>query len=210
MNLKLLPAVAALALVGCVTAPVGPTRDAFPGRAKTFEQFQVDDGTCRDYAFGQIGGKSAADHANESAVGSAVVGTALGAAAGALIGGTASGAGVGAGIGLITGSAVGSSTAYGAYDSAQRRYDSAYYQCMYAKGNKVPMYGRYVQAASRPAPRPPSSYPPPPPNAPPPVNGSNPANGSAPPSVSMPVIADPPANVPPESIPPPNAPPPPR
>src|SRR6185295_18016128 len=126
MNLKLLPAVAALALVGCALPIFGPTRDAFPGRAKTFEQFQVDDGTCRDYAFGQIGGKSAADHANESAVGSAVVGTALGAAAGALIGGTASGAGVGAGIGLITGSAVGSSTAYGAYDSAQRRYDSAY------------------------------------------------------------------------------------
>src|SRR4029453_11782027 len=98
MNLRLLPAVAALALVGCVTAPVGPTRDAFPGRAKTFEQFQVDDGTCRDYAFGQIGGRSAADHANESAVGSAVVGTALGAAAGALIGGHGSGGGAGGGL----------------------------------------------------------------------------------------------------------------
>src|SRR5262249_45430403 len=130
-----------------VTAPTGPTREAFPGRDKSFEQFQVDDASCRDYAYTQTGGKSAADRANESAVGSAVVGTALGAAAGALIGGNHTGAGIGAGVGLIAGSAAGSGTSQGAYQSTQRRYDGAYYQCMYAKGNKVPMYGRYVQAA---------------------------------------------------------------
>jgi hypothetical protein len=189
MNLKLLSAAGVLALAGCVTVPSGPTRDAFPGRGKTFEQFQVDDMACRDYATAQTGGRSAADRANEAAVGSAVVGTAIGAAAGALIGGNHAGAGVGAGIGLLAGSAAGSGAAQGSYYSTQRRYDSAYYQCMYARGNKVPVYGRYVQSASR-APQP--AYPPPPPNAPPPV------------------IANPPANLPPESIPPPNAPPPPR
>jgi len=189
MKLKILSAVGVLALAGCVTTPTGPTRDAFPGRDKSFEQFQADDGSCRDYAFAQIGGKSASDRANESAVGTAVVGTAIGAAAGALIGGSHQGAGVGAGIGLIAGSAAGSGTAGASYQSTQRRYDSAYYQCMYAKGNKVPMYGRYVQAAPAPQYYTP---PPPPPNAPPPN------------------VVNPPANLAPENYPPPNAPPPPR
>src|SRR5262249_53561021 len=163
-KIKILSAVGVLALAGCVTAPTGPTREAFPGRDKSFEQFQVDDASCRDYANVQAGGKSAADRANESAVGSAVVGTALGAAAGALIGGSHQGAGVGAGIGLVAGSAAGSGTAGASYQSTQRRYDGAYYTCMYSKGNKVPMYGRYVQSA--PAPQ--YYTPPPPPNAPPP------------------------------------------
>lgn len=194
MKLKLLSAgVVVLALAGCATAPSGPSRDAFPGRAKSFDQFQIDDNSCREYAFTQTGGKSAADRANESAVGTAVVGTAIGAAAGALIGGGHQGAGVGAGIGLLAGTAAGSGNAQGAYQSTQRRYDSAYYQCMYAKGNKVPMYGRYVQQAqSRPAAAP--SYPPPP-NAPPPPGAT---------------VANPPADLPPSSYPPPNAPPPPR
>lgn len=183
MKLKLISLLAVAGLAGCVTVPSGPSREAFPGRGKTFEQFQVDDATCRDYAQAQIGGKSSADRANEAAVGSAVVGTALGAAAGALIGGGHQGAGVGAGVGLLAGSAAGSGAAQGTYRSSQRRYDGSYYQCMYAKGNKVPVYGRYAQSA-RPAPY----YPPPPP----------------------PTIANPPANLPPESIPPPDAPPPPR
>ena len=66
-----------------------------------------------------------------------------------------SGAGVGAGVGLLTGTAVGAG--YG-YDSAwvlQRRYDNAYLQCMYAKGNKVPvsrdLRRRRAQQASGPA-----------------------------------------------------------
>jgi hypothetical protein len=183
MNAKILSVLAVTALAGCVTVPTGPTREAFPGRGKSFEQFQIDDATCRNYADAQIGGKSSTDRANEAAVGSAVVGTALGAAAGALIGGNQQGAGVGAGIGLLAGSAAGGSTASGTYRYSQRRYDGAYYQCMYAKGNKVPVYGRYAQQAN-PAPY----YPPPPP----------------------PTIANPPANLPPSSIPPPDAPPPPR
>lgn len=205
MNLKLVAALGGIAiLAGCATTPTGPTREAFPGRAKTFEQFQVDDAQCRDHAYARIGGKDAADRANSAAVGTAVVGTAIGAAAGALIGGGHQGAGVGAGMGLIVGSAAGSGNSEGAGYSAQRRYDGAYYQCMYAKGNKVPVYGRYVQTTQ---PRQPTySAPPaastPPPNAPPPVTSTPSANASPPAGVT------PPANLPPESIPPPNAPPP--
>jgi hypothetical protein len=186
MKLKLVSALGTIAiLAGCATTPTAPSREAFPGRNKTFEQFQVDDAQCRDYALARIGGRESADRANSAAVGSAVVGTALGAAAGALIGGGHQGAGVGAGMGLIVGSAAGSGQSEGAGYSAQRRYDGAYYQCMYAKGNKVPVYGRYVQTTPRQA-----YAAPPPPNAPPPGG------------------VTPPANLPPESIPPPNAPPP--
>jgi hypothetical protein len=192
MNLKILSALGVVALAGCVTAPTGPSHEAFPGRDKTFEQFQADDAACRDYALARTGGKPSADRANEAAVGSAAVGTALGAAAGALIGGNAAGAGVGAGIGLITGSAVGSGTATGTYYSTQRVYDSSYYQCMYAKGNKVPTYGRYVQSAE---PRRQYYAPPPPPNAPPPPTSQAmpTANNSIPP----PDAAPPPPNAPP-------------
>jgi hypothetical protein len=194
MSSKILLVLGVLVLAGCVTAPTGPSLEAFPGRDKTWEQFQADDGACRDYAIARAGGKPAADRANEAAVGSAAVGTALGAAAGALIGGNAAAAGVGAGLGLITGSAVGSSTATGSYYSTQRVYDSAYFQCMYAKGNKVPTYGhRYVQ--SEPVQR--QYYAPP-------------ATSQAPPPASYgsTTVASPPPNVSADSIPPPNAPPP--
>src|SRR5256885_8839888 len=134
MNLKVLSAVCVVALAGCATAPSGPTREAFPGRYKSFEQFQADDAACRDYASVQTGGKSAADRANETAVGSAVVGTAIGAAAGALIGGNSTGAGIGAGVGLLARSAAGRGTAEGAAPSAPRRHDRAVLQCLYAKG----------------------------------------------------------------------------
>lgn len=169
-----------LALAACASIPSGPTHPALPGRAKSFEQFQLDDASCRDYAVAQIGGRSSAERAQESAVASAVVGTAIGAAAGAAIGGH-QGAGVGAGVGLIAGSAAGSGTARASYTATQRRFDGAYYQCMYAKGHKVPVYGRYSQAQRS------RSYPPP--------------QDAAPPVV-------PPPNIPPDKLPPPDAPPP--
>ncbi|HTT11643.1 MAG TPA: hypothetical protein VMG60_12185 [Burkholderiaceae bacterium] len=195
MNPKILSSLGVLVVAGCVTAPTGPSLEAFPGRNKTWEQFQADDGACRDYAIAKAGGKSSADRANEAAVGSAAVGTAIGAAAGALIGGNAAGAGIGAGIGLITGSAVGSGSATGSYYSTQRVYDSAYYQCMYAKGNKVPTYGRrYVQSAE---PVQPAYYPPPPSQPAPAANYGT-------------TVASPPPNLTSENIPPPNAPPPPQ
>jgi len=124
------------------------------------DQFRADDGNCRQYAFGQVGGVSSAQAANTSAVGSTVVGTALGAAAGAAFGG-GEGAAVGAGVGLLTGAAVGTSTAaYSGYGT-QQQYDAAYIQCMYASGHRVPVYG-HVATARRPA-APSYYYPPPPP-----------------------------------------------
>ncbi|MEW5882484.1 MAG: hypothetical protein AB1761_18840 [Pseudomonadota bacterium] len=179
---KLAAVAVALGLAGCASVPTGPSLQALPGRTKSFEAFQYDDAACRDYALAQIGGRSASDRANEAAAASAVAGTVIGAAAGAAIGGDSGAAGVGAGLGLITGSMIGAGQAQGSYYASQRRYDAAYFQCMYAKGHKVPVYGRYT-----PAPRRPPPPPPPPPSA-------------------APVY--PPADLPPSAYPPPNAPPP--
>ncbi|GAB7538615.1 hypothetical protein [Burkholderia sp. 3C] len=164
-------------LSACAVVPPGPSVMALPGTGKTFNQFQVDDGNCRQYAMNQVGGVSANQAATASAVGSAAIGTALGAAAGAAFNGGA-GAAVGAGVGLLAGSAVGAGAAQGSAYDVQRRYDYAYVQCMYAAGDRVPVPGR-VRGAP-----PPDGYgtggyggayganrgytPPPPPDMPPP------------------------------------------
>ena len=152
----------ALVMAGCVSMPDGPSLMALPGTGKSFDQFQVDDGVCRDFASYQVGGRTADSAAMDSGVRSAAVGTAVGAAAGAAIGG-GQGAGVGAGTGLLVGSMAGADAAQGSGYSLQRRYDFAYTQCMYSKGNKVPVSGRF---SSGQAPRA-ASYPPPPPPPPP-------------------------------------------
>jgi hypothetical protein len=53
---------------------------------------------------------------------------------------------VGAGVGLLGGALVGSSYGYGSAYGLQQRYDAGYTQCMYAKGHKVPVYGRYTSS----------------------------------------------------------------
>ncbi|CAG9164902.1 hypothetical protein LMG23992_00048 [Cupriavidus laharis] len=148
-----------LALGACAVMPSGPSVMVLPGTGKTFDQFRADDGNCRQYAFGQVGGVTSAQAANNAAVGSAVVGTALGAAAGAAFNG-GSGAAVGAGVGLLTGAAVGAGNAQYSGYGTQRQYDAAYLQCMYASGHRVPVYGS-MAVAPRPAPY--YYYPPPPP-----------------------------------------------
>ncbi len=160
----------ALILVGaCATIPAGPQVLALPGSTKTFDQFRADDAVCRQYALEQVSGVAPSQAANNATAGGAVVGTLVGAAAGAAIGG-GSGAAVGAGVGLLGGSAVGAGYGYDAGYAVQRRYDYGYLQCMYAKGNKVPVSRSYVQPREQAAyPPPGSGYPPPPPpNAPPP------------------------------------------
>jgi hypothetical protein len=152
---------APIALAACAVAPpTGPNVVAMPGQGKSFEAFQQDDGACRGWASQQTGGVQPAQAATDSAVGSAVVGTALGAAAGAAIGAAAGGAGVGAAIGaatgLIAGTAVGASNAQVSGGNVQARYDTAYAQCMSAKGDSVqtpqPSYaGGYPYAAAYPA-----------------------------------------------------------
>lgn len=125
-------------LSACAVMPDGPSVTAMPGAGKSFDQFRADDGSCRQYASQQIGGVSAGQAAVGSEIGSAAIGTALGAAAGAALGG-GRGAATGAGIGLIGGSAVGLGQAQGSGYSVQHRYDTAYIQCMYAAGERVPM-----------------------------------------------------------------------
>ena len=72
--------------------------------------------------------------------------------AGAAIGGS-KGVGAGAGTGLALGALIGSGSAAGSAVDLQRRYDHAYVQCMYARGNVVPQYGyRAVPPVTAPPP----------------------------------------------------------
>jgi hypothetical protein len=160
-------AIAVLALAACVTVPEGPSRMSLPGTGKSFDQFRADDTECRQYASSQVGGGTPEQAATDSGVKSAALGTVVGAAAGALIGGSGHAAGVGAGVGLLGGAMAGSGTASASSYTLQQRYDNGYTQCMYAKGHKVPVSGRFTSSNERPtyySPPPP----PPPPGAPPP------------------------------------------
>jgi hypothetical protein len=172
----LLALVAAVILAGCVHVPQGPQVMVMPGRGKTFEEFQYDDGTCRDFAASRV--DTDARRANDSAITGAAVGTVVGAAAGAAIGAAAGdpamGAAVGSGVGLLGGTAVAANESeYGRW-SVQQRYDAAYTQCMYAKGNAIPVPRSSHAGAAYGTPPPPPSHrdlPPPPrgrPPAPPP------------------------------------------
>ena len=163
-----LPAIAAamLLLSACATVPPsGPSVMVLPGGGKSFDQFRADDYECRQFASSQIGGGTAEQASTDSGLKSAAVGTAVGAVAGGLVGGR-QGAAVGAGTGLIVGSAAGAGAAGASAHTLQQRYDIGYQQCMYAKGHRVPVAGRFDQSR-----RPSASYstpPPPPPGTPPP------------------------------------------
>ncbi|MBP1687685.1 MAG: hypothetical protein H6Q33_3828 [Deltaproteobacteria bacterium] len=178
-------AITALALLaGCVTVPTGPSVMVLPGSGKDFTQFQGDDAVCRYWAVQQTGtttNKAATDSAVTSAAVGTVVGAAAGAAIGAAYGDPAMGAAAGSGVGLAGGTVVGTDRAAGSQYEAQRRYDMAYIQCMYAKGHQVPVPGSFQQAPRRswqsaepPAstdvprdvPPPPRGTPPPPPPGP--------------------------------------------
>jgi hypothetical protein len=168
MDRKLLTrsAVAALALgalSACAVTPIEPTVRVMPARGKPLEVFDAEDMACRDHA-ARHAGVGTQEAANASAVNSAVVGATVGAAAGALIGGSGRAAGTGAGMGLLMGTAVGSEQSTRSGYAAQRRYDTAYTQCMYAKGNVVPGQAAHPSYyAYPPPPPPPGSAPPPPP-----------------------------------------------
>lgn len=151
-----------LLLGACVSMPSGPSVLVLPGTGKNFAQFRNDDAACRQYAITQMGGKTPDQFAADSVAKSAALGTVVGAAAGAAIGGRNS-AGVGAGTGMAMGALAGTEAGnVSAYD-LQRRYDYAFMQCMYAKGHKIPVSGRFE--SSRPSA--PGAYAPPPPPAPP-------------------------------------------
>ena len=154
MKVKALPIAVGLAVVlvtGCATYPTGPSVMSLPGTGKTFDQFRADDGECQRYAFNAIGGTTAERAAEDSAVKSAVIGTAVGAAAGAVIGGRNS-AGIGAGTGLLFGSVAGTDASQRSAYGSQRRFDNAYVQCMYARGNRVPVSAEMAQSLRQQAP----------------------------------------------------------
>jgi hypothetical protein len=155
MNKTLIPLL--LLLGGCASVPNGPSVLVLPGTGKSFDQFRGDDIVCRQFAQAQLGG-TANQASMESGVRSAAVGTVLGAAAGAAING-GRGAGVGAGTGLALGGLSGAGAGQASAGEAQRRYDFGYQQCMYAKGHRVPVSGRFL-TESQPSSA--YSYPPPP------------------------------------------------
>jgi OmpA family protein len=161
-------------LSACAVMPSGPSVMVLPGVGKPFDQFQVDDMLCRQFAETQTG-IPPGEAGRRSTVNTAALGTLLGAGAGAAIGAAAGDAGVGAAIGagsgLLFGTASGAEAGASTSRSLQWRYDVSYMQCMYAKGNQLP--------GTPTAPQ--SSYVPPPPGTPPP-SGS----GTAPPATVPP------------------------
>jgi hypothetical protein len=128
-------------LGGCATIPAGPSVMVLPAPGKPFEAFQSDDAACRQWALQQAGVRPG-EVANENLAGGAAIGTLIGAGLGAAIGAASghagSGAAIGAGSGLLAGTAVATGPACRAAREVQRRYDMAYQQCMYAKGNRIP------------------------------------------------------------------------
>src|SRR5262249_54118047 len=159
-------------LSACAVIPTGPNVMVLPAPGKPFEVFQADDATCRQYARAQLGIEPAAA-ANQSAVTSGAVGTVFGARAWAVmcagVGNAAAGAAIGAGSGLVLGGASGLAASGVSASASQSRYDMAYVQCMYAKGNQAPGVATAPVARSTPPPPPPGLPPPPPPGVVPPT-----------------------------------------
>ena len=137
-------------LAGCAEMPTGPSVAVMPAPNKPFEVFMQEDQLCRDWAahsIGQPGHEAAAD----AFLKSTITGAAIGAVAGGLLGGER-GAGAGAAVGTVVGASGGANASAYTAVSAQRHYDIAYQQCMYAKGNVV---SNYPHPGYYPAPPPP-------------------------------------------------------
>ena len=176
MRTKISMAAALLLLGGCVSMPVGPSVLVLPGTGKSFDDFQLDNQTCMSWAAQSTGVQPQQAGENRMATGAAIgtlVGAGAGAAIGAATGNPAAGAAIGGGSGLLLGTATGSDAGrYWAYE-VQRRYDIAYQQCMYARGNQIPVdvpptssgYNSYQSygGGGRVPPPPPGEPPPPPP-----------------------------------------------
>ena len=167
------------ALTACATMPVGPSIPVMPAPGKPFEVFIQEDAACRQWAERQIG-ISPQEVADKNTATGAITGTAIGAGVGALLGAASGHVGVGAAIGgasgLLIGTASGSNSGQFYGQEAQRHYDIAYLQCMYANGNQVARTRRGIRRTYRTytvAPSPPpivapqyyESIPPPPPGA---------------------------------------------
>jgi len=166
MRTGVLALVFTLSLGACATVPLGPSVMVLPGTGKSFDQFQADDAVCRQWASVQTG-TTPQQAAGSSTAKSGVLGTLLGAGLGAAIGAATGhpgvGAAVGAGGGLLAGTAVGAGAGETAAHQVQQRYNNAYEQCMYAKGNQIPAAAlpsqRGTSFAAPPPPQPLASTP---------------------------------------------------
>lgn len=126
-----------LLLSACAQTPMGPTVAVMPGPNKPFDVFQTDQIACKQYAEAEVAGQ--AQNENMRAVGAAALTTALGAGLGAAIGG-GRGAGIGAASGALGGAGIGAMASDRGNQTIQQRYDIAFSQCMYTRGNQVPGY----------------------------------------------------------------------
>ncbi|MBJ6725985.1 YMGG-like glycine zipper-containing protein [Geomesophilobacter sediminis] len=157
MNMQIIavPLLAAVLLAGCASRPTGPSVMVLPAPGKSFDQFNLEDARCRQWAAQQVG-ISPQEKANRAMARSSAVGTAVGAGVGAVLGAVTghpgTGAALGAGGGLLVGSASGSEAAESSGNQAQRQFDIAYQQCMYSYGNQIP---GVLPANLTPAPPPP-------------------------------------------------------
>jgi hypothetical protein len=120
----LLSLCAAVLFTGCATIPTGPSVIVLPGSGKPFDQFQVDDAACRQWASQQVGQSYP--------------------------------------------------------DEAQRRYDIAFQQCMYAKGHQIPAVMREARPSRYPPPPPPAQSQPPSSEQPSPSSQPSSSSGSPP------------------------------
>ena len=127
-------------MAGCATMPPGPSVVVMPPPGKPFEVFQADDAACRQWAENQSGWQ-ANETVNQNLASGAAIGTVLGTGLGAIIGSAygnvGAGAAIGAASGLTLGLAGASEPARAAGYEVQRRYDIAYQQCMFSKGNRI-------------------------------------------------------------------------
>jgi hypothetical protein len=134
--------VAATLLSGCASPPMGPTAIVMPASGKPFEAFAQDQTMCKQFADGQV--DNGADMSNLRQIGTVAVSTLLGGGLGAALRG-AHGAEIGSAMGAITGAAMGGRGSAHDQNGLQNRYNLAYSQCMYARGNQVPGMARAGQ-----------------------------------------------------------------
>lgn len=149
----------ALCLSGCAQMPTGPSVAVMPAANKPFDVFMQEDQLCRSWAAHAIG-LAGHDAAAAAMLRSTVAGAAIGVLAGAMLGGDHHQASAGAAMGTVIGATAGAQHANVSAWQAQQRYDIAYQQCMYSKGNLVPghTYGSYRYLAPSSAVPPPAAF----------------------------------------------------
>ena len=125
---------AALLLNGCANAPLGPTAMVMPAQGKPFDVFARDQTMCKQFADGEVDGGATMSNLKE--FGTIAVSTALGGGLGMAVR-NRRGAEIGGAMGAIAGVAAGAHGSAHDQNGLQGRYDLAYTQCMYARGNQI-------------------------------------------------------------------------